>query len=1097
MAGSNFQDGVVLDGDTLAFKGEALSIGTGAGAKSLIVANDLGVVHYSISPAAGTVTVGLPAVAGTIAYKSDIPALSAGGASASNGTVVFSNSNNVSFGMNGSTITGSVAAGATATGNVGALAAGTQTAISGTIVFSDSNGISFGLSGSSRITASYTVPSTAGLLSAVNVSGGTTSNNLSALTFANANGVSFGLNASTLTGSVAAGATATGNLGALAGGTQTATSGTVVFSDSNGISFGLSGSTRMTASYTVPSTAGLISAVNVSAGTTSNNASALTFANANGVSFGLNASTITGSVAAGATATGNFGALAGGTQTATSGTVVFSDSNGISFGMSGSSRITASYTVPSTAGLISAVNVSAGTTSNNLSALTFGNANGVSFGLNASTVTGSVAAGATATGNFGALAGGTQTATSGTVVFSDSNGISFGLSGSSRITASYTVPSTAGLISAVNLSAGTTSSNVSAFVFSNSNNVSFGLNGATITASASGGGGGAAISAGTQSGNTGTVVFSDSNGVSFGMSGSSRITASIQAVRRFLDGNDDNITPDTDGVVKLSNTHGVSFYVSGGPGQPTMYASVGSGATATGNFGALAGGTQTATSGTVVFSDSNGISFGMSGSSRITASYTVPSTAGLISAINVSAGTTSNNASALTFGNANGVSFGLNASTITGSVAAGATATGNFGALAGGTQTATSGTVVFSDSNGISFGMSGSSRITASYTVPSTAGLISAVNFSAGTTSTNATGIVFSNSNGVSFGLNGGTITATIGAAPAAGIGAIAGGTQTATSGTVVFSDANGISFGLNGSTQMTANYEGVRLIQAGAPGVAFTSGSLYFQNSNNVTIGVTSNSLTFSASVPSSSFGLSAGTNSSSGGATFSDSNGVSFGMNTNGVVTASVNAGGGWTQSYWNPQDACLQVAGQQGNGTLHIQPGQAPDVQFDRVALAINWSGASNSTLTCSYTFAWGLYTRNDSSLSLLTAYTVSTTGSINHSGTVNTTLFNGPRLLTMGLTNTITAGQYWIGILSRSSTAGANGSFSQFLASQINSNFSGILGVASNATNQYTRGLGQYSATTTALPSSIAFSQIRGTASVALRQPVVYVVSGTIP
>lgn len=47
--------------------------------------------------------------------------------------------------------------------------------------------------------------------------------------------------------------------------------------------------------------------------------------------------------------------------------------------------------IPSVAGLISAINVSAGTTSNNLSALTFSNSNGVSFGLAGSVITGTVA----------------------------------------------------------------------------------------------------------------------------------------------------------------------------------------------------------------------------------------------------------------------------------------------------------------------------------------------------------------------------------------------------------------------------------------------------------------------------------------------------------------------------------------------------------------------------------------------------------------------------------------------------------------------------------------------------------------------------------
>ena len=54
------------------------------------------------------------------------------------------------------------------------------------------NGVSFGLNGSA-ITAS----------APLNVSAGTTSNNLSAITFSNLNGVSFGLNGSTMTASIA------------------------------------------------------------------------------------------------------------------------------------------------------------------------------------------------------------------------------------------------------------------------------------------------------------------------------------------------------------------------------------------------------------------------------------------------------------------------------------------------------------------------------------------------------------------------------------------------------------------------------------------------------------------------------------------------------------------------------------------------------------------------------------------------------------------------------------------------------------------------------------------------------------------------------
>jgi hypothetical protein len=171
---------------------------------------------------------------------------------------------------------------------------------------------------------------------------------------------------------------------------------------------------------------------------------------------------VTASVAAGPSA--GIGAIGAGTQTATSGTVAYAASNGLSFGMSGSSQITGSHD-----GLRS---VSAGTTHALGPGLSLANSNGLSFGLNGQTMT-----------------------------------------------ASYTVPSTAGLLSAVNLSAGTTSQNASAFVFSNGGNVTFGLNGSTITASAPSGGGGGGVTLSSYEpfpfvANTGTAVWSLSTNTS-------------------------------------------------------------------------------------------------------------------------------------------------------------------------------------------------------------------------------------------------------------------------------------------------------------------------------------------------------------------------------------------------------------------------------------------------------------------------------------------------------------------------------------------------------------------------------------------------------
>lgn len=159
-------------------------------------------------------------------------------------------------------------------------AAGSSVSV-GTVIFSNFNNVSFGMIGS-VITASA-IAGTAG----VNFSAGTTSNNLTAITFANSNGISFGLDDSVMTASVA---TSLSNI-VISAGTTSNNLSEIVFENSNGISFGINNST-LTASVATS-----LSNINVSAGTTSNNLSAVTFSDANGVSFGLNGSVLTASVA--------------------------------------------------------------------------------------------------------------------------------------------------------------------------------------------------------------------------------------------------------------------------------------------------------------------------------------------------------------------------------------------------------------------------------------------------------------------------------------------------------------------------------------------------------------------------------------------------------------------------------------------------------------------------------------------------------------------------------------------------------------------------------------------------------------------------------
>jgi hypothetical protein len=430
MAGENFQDNVVYGTDGVLRVSSVIGI-----------SNTGGVLALAANPSVNQ-TINFPDSSGTIVLSGQAIqglGVSTGGNTAGStgttiGTVVLVGVGAVTLSQStaaGSLATISISVPSAGTGNIGAIAAGTQTGSSGTIIFSNSNGVTFGMAGSLTVTASH----------AINVSGGTTSNNLSAITFSNSNGISFGLNASTMTASVATSLT---NIN-VSGGTTSNNLSAITFSNSNGVSFGLNAST-MTASVATSLTNINVSAgttsnnlsaitfsnlngitfglnastitashvINVSGGTTSNNLSAITFSNSNGVSFGLNASTMTASVATSLT---NINISAGTTSNNLS-AVTFSNSNGVSFGLNGST-VTGSYnplfiiagTGTISSGTVSfptfsngisagfnvntltlsfALNVSAGTTSNNLSSMTFSNSNNVSFGLNASTITATV-----------------------------------------------------------------------------------------------------------------------------------------------------------------------------------------------------------------------------------------------------------------------------------------------------------------------------------------------------------------------------------------------------------------------------------------------------------------------------------------------------------------------------------------------------------------------------------------------------------------------------------------------------------------------------------------------------------------------------------
>lgn len=152
-----------------------------------------------------TVWLSVPTAANGLAAVYD------GANSISSGTIRFTNANGVSFSINGQTLSASVAAQTNQTLGLYMSSNTTSSVSSGTVdarslTFRGMGIASVGYSGGEVVVS---VPSGGGGITAVNVSAGTTSNNLSAITFADSNGISFGINASTITASANTVGTAT------------------------------------------------------------------------------------------------------------------------------------------------------------------------------------------------------------------------------------------------------------------------------------------------------------------------------------------------------------------------------------------------------------------------------------------------------------------------------------------------------------------------------------------------------------------------------------------------------------------------------------------------------------------------------------------------------------------------------------------------------------------------------------------------------------------------------------------------------------------------------------------------------------------------
>ena len=508
------------------------------------------------------------------------------------------------------------------------VSAGTTSNNLSNVVFSNLNGVSFGLAGST-ITAS--VGAAGGGLTNINISAGTTSNNLSALTFANSNGVSFGLNGSVVTGTVntnyqSQGAyltTARASNDAIGLNSALTANGVSVTANSSGLSL------NFPAFLTTAQPPG---AYLTTARASNDGVGLNTALTANGVAWTVNSSGISLNVPAFLTTAAQSGHSHGNP------TLALTNLTGTTASASNGFTLSLSAAAPGGGG---SINISAGTTSNNLTAFTFNDIGGVSFGLNGSVITAAAPAGG-------------------------------------------------GGITNINVSAGTTSQNLSKFTLDNSNGVSFGLNGSVITATVATNyqSQGAYLTTARVSNDAiglnsaltanGVSVTANSSGLSLNFP--AFLTTAMQSQSSSVFAKTGFTTAATAGAV-LVGTHDTAGLNLGVPAWLTTAQPPGAYLT-TARASNDAVGLNTAATQVTWTVNSSGISLN-AGAYLTTA---MASNAATISNIRVSAGVANANLSAITFDNAGGVSFGLAGSVIT------ASAPGGGGGLTQGTFYATSNT---------------------------------------------------------------------------------------------------------------------------------------------------------------------------------------------------------------------------------------------------------------------------------------------------------------------------------------------------------------------------------------------------------------------
>lgn len=611
-------------------------------------------------------------------------------------------------------------------------------------------------------------------------------------------------------------------------------------------------------------------------------------------------------------------------------------------------------------------------------------------------------------------------------------------------------------------------------------------------------------------------------------------------------------TNQTLGLYHISNTTGqsssstvdarsLSFAGAGvasvGMSGGSVLISVPSGGGAGDGVNILAAGTQTAaTTGTVLFQNSNGLTFGMSNSSVITASHN-----GLTSQSNQNV-TAANGGFAfqtLSFSNLNGISFGTSAgSAITASHNALTTARASNDAV--GLNTAlTAGPLAWTvNSAGLSLNAGSAAGTTSGFggnlisgsMTHNTAGLNLSLNHPAWLTTaalsnhshgnptlnlTNLSGTTASNSAGFTLSLSAG---AGGGVTPVA---SASNGSFSFT--TLAFSNANNVTFGTSAGSIITASVAApgaaaennwVNLLGANTAGNTTASGSTIGYSGINLTLSGTNGSVVNISAPATSSLSATGILSISTNGSTIS----IGVGRTISGLALVPFGGAGGPLPF--------AQSSISLGQNSLYVYPVQVEDyltLDHVRMPVLITNSSSAVSSGRKGLTYQLGVYSRNATNNTILTqlwstSYTIAASYSSNASWAQsmitaigNSTSYNsvtassagvnlsaslhGPRELIWPVSTLLSPGEYWVAVAASTSGAGTVGNVLNISNLAVAYQTYNRPGLSTNATHSgwfKFMGAGTYSVTTGALPNGISATQINQLGTL----PIMFAATGTV-